>query len=439
MKIITLVILILFQIISYADSNLKSFIKNEQGLCQAVVTKRKYKGRRSYLGGVQKNKAYHLYKNSLEEKYCNRLFPSSYKKVFKKGYDIPAELLDISVTNNLNNFQNDEESIFTNIYERSLDDDDIKVLAKLEISKINTEKLKQQFDSEEIIYLNNKAMNIWKDLISSYGHEEAKQFYYEMKLTDNEIQKIKLFKKELISFLKSTNIQNTWGINLFNSFHPFFTQTIIEALVTNFPTSRSSYAEKEKFRNRIEYMTFRNKGPNYFSVIESRNDKFKKYKKEEALFQEGKKFDSNEYTYQLRFSELENLSPGSFKLEELFVNSINLLEMNSEKNCAEWGLTPGVSRTILDKILFDSQSVNNVKYQFVQANILHKIKRACGGIKFELETRSFPKSIWLDRNSELFGEPTLTTYLTTSPIYRSGDKQSIKLYKYFKKVTSKWY
>ncbi|EQC48210.1 hypothetical protein M899_2804 [Bacteriovorax sp. BSW11_IV] len=218
---------------------------------------------------------YYLEKETLERKYCENLFGigKSWKDLFKRGSGVPAKNLSQNELRILD--ENEIKSV--QFFDRKRDDFpntiraakdgaipyDASVIKKNEelgkvekkyrsgvelIEKISTEYIEESADWESLLYLNLKGRDLWNEIIdlsrerSTHSPEEEARFHYfndQRYVKDSQknqkiISKIVDYKREVFSYLGSTELKVNYGLSKISSFDPFFVQVIQEIFTSSF-------------------------------------------------------------------------------------------------------------------------------------------------------------------------------------------------------------
>ncbi len=379
------------------------YIKNADGQCEAIMTKKST--RQGYL----------TYPNSLESQYCARMFPKSYKDAFSINKDIPANKLDFDMSI-IDEYIENKESISASFNEAGFLNNRGKKLSTITVDREEFDKLSTQVDWESFYDLNQSAQDLWSRLVLGYGAEQARYNYYKKrKFSKQHKKEIMLLKKEVLSFLESTEIGNTWGLNLLGRVHPFITQIVLENLVLRFPYylidegieyymapwfgKTTRYLMKKETIDWKSSFAANTKGLSTISAVE------------------------HNFVYKLKdddIKHLDGLAPGILRGVQLYLNSIYILQMVSENQCSDWGLWPGTSRVVLNYLTLMRQSEVYHPHELVLNNAMEKINNACGHAAFgQIGSHNY-------------------TPASVSPIYRVNTKHSKKLAKEFRKLAKRW-
>ncbi len=211
-------------------------------------------------------------------------------------------------------------------------------------------------DWEEVLYLNVWAKNLWDELVTTLGAQEARLFYFnlENKIVDNKIQttlkeKIRLFHMAVRSYLETTMSFDTGGLSLLRNYHPLFVQVLIESL-----------ADFNHFYNNIIKQHY-----NKDYVLDMM--KYLLILTEDEIFPD---FDGQIVT------SLIDENKGKLRR---YVNTILFLNL-VEENCHSLGLWPGASRWVVDifERTIPNTSYSNNPISYLIKNITSKAYKACG-------------------------------------------------------------
>ncbi len=380
------------------------YIKNADGDCVAFLNS---KSKHKPLGHL-------IYPGSLESKYCQRMFPKSHKDAFSKDRDIPAKRLAFDITEIDSNIERKELSAA--LHKTSFQSNKGKKLATISININKFDELSAQVDWDSFYELNKEAIELWNKLSKNYGPEQARFNYYKKrKFSKEDKNSIEIFRRNVLSYLKSTEIGNTWGLNLLGRVHPLITQITLETLVSDYPyyvidngfefykgTNFGMAARYVMLSEEIDWKSSFNK-TNHISIINDVEDS--------DLY----RLDEDDMKF------FNGIPSGNFKEIQLYLNSIYILQMASENQCSDWGLWPGISRVVLNYLtIVDQGRSPDHPHGLVLNNIMEKVNQACGHIVY----------------GEIFKNRASTA--SVSPIYRSRNKHSKKLAKEFKKLAKRW-
>lgn len=218
---------------------------------------------------------YYFEKGTLERKYCENLFDigKSWKDLFKRGSGVPAKNLSQSELRILEEneiksvqFYDRKRDNFPNTIRAAKDgaipyDASVikknKELGKVEkkyrsgvelIEKISTQYIDESADWESLLYLNLKGRDLWNEIIdisrerNTQSPEEEARFHYfndQRYVKDSQknqkiISKIVDYKREVFSYLSSTELKVNYGLSKISSFDPFFVQVIQEIFTSSF-------------------------------------------------------------------------------------------------------------------------------------------------------------------------------------------------------------
>jgi len=384
------------------------YIKDSNGSCQVVITKKR----------SNTNEGFLIYPNSLESEFCERMFPESYKDAFSINKDMPAKNLNFDI-NVIDRHIDSKEQLSVTLSKTNFLVNYAHAKNKLSTITANRDdfnKLSKQVDWESFYELNQSAIDLWSDLTTMYGAEQARFNYYKKrkfsKLHEKEISN---FRKDVLSFLESTEIGNSWGLNLLGRVHPLISQVVLETLVIKFPY----YV----IDNGLEFYMGTNFGKATRYLMKKETIDWKSSFKSNTAGLSTIMNVEEDFVYKLKDDEIQHfdsLAPGLFKDIQLYLNSIYILQMISENQCSDWGLWPGSSRVVLNYLTFMRQSKVYHPHELVLNNVMEKISKACGHSSFGTlsENNSTPASV--------------------SPIYRVNTKHSKKLAKEFRKLAKRW-
>jgi len=408
-KTLAMLLLILATSNSMAERTVPyEFWKNDDGHCFFFVTKKSlWSGK---IGG------FNAYEGSLDAKYCERMFPKNPKSAFSFNMDIPADLLSVSVKSLEELSFND--TLSASVYHNGFHNQSVQSKIDLKLTRKDVYQLTENMDWESLSELNYTAKTLWTKLVNKYGSEKARSNFYTFKFSKDEKKEIKQFSKSVQLFIESTQIDNTWGLNVIGEIHPLLTQIIL-----NLFTDQFHYQTQEggfKFYNVI-FNNFTNQ------LAMDNGQKFNKFFLESDS---GRRFLDDKGNFVSFLSDEELLSfnkipSGELKKNRVYINILNLLQLLSDKNCEQWGLWPGITRVVLNNMSFFSQGNDRYIHTTVMTNIFQKSQNACGPITIDYLRASVSSS-------------DLDLY-RTSKIYNVKTKESRKLSVLFQKMAKKWF
>ncbi|MDD0853935.1 hypothetical protein HBN50_12555 [Halobacteriovorax sp. GB3] len=222
----------------------------------------------------------------------------------------------------------------------------------LTVIDLSLDYVRTSNDWEMILELNKEASVMWRSILEKSNlhssYDELNNAYIQgEKLHSNWLERrsinkmIKAYKRQVYDFLSSGSIRYTYGVSMLNSFHPFFTQVLLEMFFSSF-----NYAK-----------------------VDGKRKKGHDYEKESlALFvaafgdQEVIRLVSNDDTQWNTY----------FANNEVKGSLLSLLSMTATKDCFQLGLKPEISRTLFlgfDPIYYH-QTVSKI-FTNISGNIAH--------------------------------------------------------------------
>lgn len=262
---------------------------------------------------------------SLEKKYCERMNLGFAQSAFAEGRDLPAEKLRTDWS--------PPENQITDV----------------------------QIDSETLIQLNLQAKKTWDDLVNCHGSsEKARQAYLDLNNKCGLDKKIKEYSISVQSFL-ITNLPATKNSHINFSFHPLFTQVLLEnANATSWMPGRDPISDSETSYINELLMNFFFEG---YAVDDLYNPE-----KEQELKKRFYYLTVIKNTFPLR-----NFTVARSRQ----ISSLKLLVINKAQDCESLGLWPGISRIVAKELVKDFKNS-----KIGSGELLKRYMKACGDFQY---------------------------------------------------------
>lgn len=213
---------------------------------------------------------FYIAENSLEAKYCTRLFNTNdkFKRIFDRDVGVPAKSLNNKELRVLDNSKIREVHFYDSLHsktprilktkedgQRPFDDLDeahsdkyTRAIGRMykngleKVRDLDEKFIEEGADWESILELNLKARSLWREIVErsrelnkEYPEEEARYNYFnENRFVKDKKEHKKLevkiieYKKEVLHFLDSSEMKVNYGLTKMSSFEPFFVQVILE-------------------------------------------------------------------------------------------------------------------------------------------------------------------------------------------------------------------
>ncbi len=382
------------------------YIKNEKGECLFFVTIKSWSGQ---------SKGFASHPNSMERTYCERMFPKRPANAFSINRDIPAKLLNVSVSETIDLSSKDE--LTAKVYYGKSQASLPKSYTELKISKDQFSQLAENVEWEILSELNIDAQILWDNLVSKYGAEKTRSNFYTFKFNKDERKKIRFFKKSVYSYINSTHIDNIWGLNILGNIHPLLTQTVLEIYTTFIPTpalDKNYYFHNQESSFALHYLSSKESKKFLHFFDKSTHGRLFLTKKGSII----------SFLNQEEKDNIDQLSSHNLMQFRLYLNIIHFLQLLPEDKCEQWGIWPGINRSILDNLTFLGRGKDMFIHTSALTNVYFKSMKACGPVKIaNYESSEFSSQLMTHR---------------TSKVFNSVSNESKKLVKLFEKMAKRW-